>query len=45
MRTRAAMAAVAVFVAGLAAGFDSDREPGTWKLNEAKSKFAAGAPR
>jgi hypothetical protein len=32
------------FVAG-AVGFASDAQMGTWKLNEAKSKFAPGSPK
>ena len=42
MRRRVSLLAVAVcFVATLS--FASDPNMGTWKLNEAKSKFAAGA--
>ena len=41
MRTRTTLAAIVSFVAGLAIAY-ADMN-GTWKLNEAKSKFSAGA--
>jgi hypothetical protein len=43
MRTRTTLAAVAVFLAGFALCLAQSALIGTWKLNEAKSKFAAGA--
>ncbi|MGE5278536.1 MAG: hypothetical protein ACM3SU_16210 [Acidobacteriota bacterium] len=43
MRTRTTLAALAVFFAGIALCFAEDPNMGTWKLNEAKSKFAPGA--
>ncbi len=45
MRTRTIVATVAVFLGGYALGFAEDANMGTWKLNEAKSKLSAGAPR
>jgi hypothetical protein len=45
MKARTIILTVALcFVAG-AVGFASDVNMGTWKLNEAKSKFAPGAPK
>lgn len=47
MKTRTALAFLVVFLAGLglvlAAETDLTMQMGTWKLNEGKSKFAAGA--
>lgn len=45
MKTRTIGLTLALcFVAG-AVGFASDVQMGTWKLNEAKSKFAPGSPK
>ncbi|MEP6995402.1 MAG: hypothetical protein ABI968_12825 [Acidobacteriota bacterium] len=43
MKTRTILASMAVFFAGLALCFAADANMGTWKLNEAKSKFSPGA--
>jgi hypothetical protein len=43
MRTRTALASLAWLLAGVAMGAALDAQMGTWKLNESKSKFAAGA--
>ncbi len=43
MRTRTILASVAGFFVGLAICLAADPNMGTWKLNEAKSKFAPGA--
>jgi len=44
MKTRTTLAAIVSFVAGLAVAYAADNPMmGTWKLNEAKSKFSAGA--
>lgn len=45
MRTRTILASLAVFFAGIALALAADMSPnmGTWKLDEAKSKFAPGA--
>jgi hypothetical protein len=45
MRTRTILASLVVFLGGLAIGYAADTNPhmGTWKLNEAKSNFMAGA--
>jgi hypothetical protein len=44
MRTRTTLAAIVSFVAGLAIAYAADSPMmGTWKLNDAKSKFDAGA--
>ena len=45
MRTRTILASLAVFFAGIALAFAADMTGmmGTWKLDEAKSKFAPGA--
>jgi len=45
MKTSKAIAALAVLLAGSALCFAEDVNMGTWKLNEAKSKFAPGAPK
>jgi formylglycine-generating enzyme required for sulfatase activity len=43
MRTRTILAAPVLFLAGLALCLAADAHMGTWKLNEAKSKFNPGA--
>ena len=43
MKTRTFLAALAVFFVGIALAFAEDANMGTWKLNEAKSKFGPGA--
>ena len=43
MKIRASLGALALFVAGLALAQDYDPEMGKWKLNEGKSRLAAGA--
>ena len=43
MRTKAILTSVAVFLAVAALSLAADPIMGTWKLNEAKSKYAAGA--
>jgi hypothetical protein len=43
MRTKTTLAALAVFFAGIALCLAENAHMGTWKLNEAKSKFAPGA--
>lgn len=43
MKTRIILASVVAFFAGLALCFAADPNTGTWKLNEAKSKFSPGA--
>jgi hypothetical protein len=43
MKVKTILAAVALFFAVCAVCFASDANMGTWKLNEAKSKFAPGA--
>ena len=43
MKTRTILASLVVFFAGFALCFASDMQMGTWKLNEAKSKFSPGA--
>jgi hypothetical protein len=43
MRTRVVGVALSVLFAGAAVLFAAGSEIGTWKLNEAKSKFSAGA--
>ena len=45
MKTRTILASLAVFFAGIALAFASDMTSmmGTWKLDEAKSKFSPGA--
>jgi len=42
MRTRTILASLAVLFAGVALCLAADLQMGTWKLNEAKSKLAAG---
>lgn len=45
MKTRAFVLALALFVVGAAVCFAQNMQMGTWKLNEAKSKFSPGAPK
>jgi hypothetical protein len=42
IKTRIAVAAVALTFAAVAGGFAANPQMGTWKLNEAKSKMPAG---
>src|SRR5213082_385124 len=43
MKTKVIVLTLAVFFAGVVVCLAEDPNMGTWKLNEAKSKFAAGA--
>ena len=43
MKTRTILFTLALCFAAVAVGFASDANMGTWKLNDAKSKFAPGA--
>ena len=43
MRTRTILASAAVFFVGIGLCFAADPQMGTWKLNDAKSKFGPGA--
>ena len=43
MKTRTMLLAVAFCLSAVAASFASDANLGTWKLNESKSKIAAGS--
>jgi len=43
MKTRTILASLILFLAGLALCFAAELNMGTWKLNEAKSKFSPGA--
>lgn len=45
MKARTIVLTLALCSVGVAAGFAADANMGTWKLNEAKSKFAPGAPK
>jgi len=45
MKTRTILLTVAALFAAVIVCFASNANMGTWKLNEAKSKFAAGAPK
>jgi hypothetical protein len=45
MKTRTILASLTVSLAGVALCFAEDANMGTWKLNEAKSKLSAGAPK
>ena len=45
MKTRSILLSVAFCLAAFATGIASDRNVGSWKLNEAKSKIPAGAPK
>jgi hypothetical protein len=43
MKTRTILLTLALCLAGISVAFADDANMGTWKLNEAKSKFPAGA--
>ena len=43
MKTKTILVSLAVFLAGVALCVAADLNMGTWKLNEAKSKFSPGA--
>ncbi len=45
MKAKTIVLTLALCFVGVAASFAADPNLGTWKLNEAKSKFAAGAPK
>src|SRR5215475_3269778 len=45
MKTKAAGLTLALFFLGAALCFADDPQMGTWKLDEAKSKFAPGVPK
>lgn len=45
MKTRTALAALALFAAVVGLTFAADVNMGTWKLNEGKSKITAGSPK
>jgi len=45
MKARTILASLAVFLGAIALALASDANLGTWKLNEAKSKLAAGGPK
>ena len=45
MKTKTILASLAMFLAGFALCIASDLNMGTWKLNEAKSKFSPGTAR
>jgi hypothetical protein len=45
MKTRTIVLTLALCFVGVAACFAADENMGTWKLNEAKSKFGPGAPK
>jgi hypothetical protein len=45
MKTKTILASLAMLLAGIALCFAADLNMGTWKLNEAKSKLAPGAPK
>src|SRR5260370_22068512 len=45
MKTRATVLTLALCFDGVAVCFAADAFTGTWKLNEAKSKFSPGAPK
>ncbi len=45
MRARAIVLTLALCFVGVAVCFADDAQMGTWKLNEAKSKFSAGTPK
>jgi hypothetical protein len=45
MKTKTFVLGAAVWSAAVAVGLAADPNVGSWKLNEAKSKIAAGAPR
>ena len=43
MKTKTILASLAAFFVGLALCLAADANMGTWKLNEAKSKFGTGS--
>ena len=45
MKSKTMLVAVAICFSGTMAGVAADPHMGTWKLNEAKSKFSPGAPK
>jgi hypothetical protein len=45
MKARRILLTVAVCLFAVAVGYASNPQMGTWKLNEAKSKFAPGSPK
>ena len=45
MKTRTTLAALALFASVVGLAFAADANMGTWKLNEGKSKIAAGSPK
>jgi hypothetical protein len=45
MKAKTIALLVPLFVVAIAVGFDTSPHMGTWKLNEAKSKLPAGAPK
>ena len=45
MRARTIALTLVFCLVGVVVLFENDAQMGTWKLNEAKSKFSAGAPR
>src|SRR5574341_283229 len=45
MKTRTVLASLAVFLGGFGLCFAEDANMGTWKINEAKSKLSARAPK
>ena len=45
MKLKMILFAVAILIAGAAVASAQNAHMGTWKLNEAKSKFSAGAPK
>lgn len=45
MNARAIVLTLALCLVGVAVSFAGDANMGTWKLNEAKSKFGPGAPK
>ena len=45
MKSRTSLAALVVLVTAFALAEDFDPEMGTWKLNEGKSRIAAGSPK
>jgi hypothetical protein len=45
MKSRTTLAALALFASVITLAFAADANMGTWKLNDAKSKFAPGSPK
>ena len=45
MKARMVVLTLGLFLAGVAVAFADDAKMGTWKLDEAKSKIGAGAPK